>query len=243
MSFKQHIPNFLTCCNLICGCFSLFLSFEQQFLDAFIFILVAGVFDFFDGMVARLLKVSSPIGKELDSMADMVTFGVAPVVFLIMYLFSLSGDTSVLHFLQSNIWLLGFALTPALSAIRLAKFNLDTKQDDGFIGLNTPTNTFLLLSLPFIAKHYELTYFHSIIFILSISVISALLLNAKIPMINLKFKNLSFQSNKWRYILIITSVIVIIFSLIIKFIFICFPIIILLYLILSIIENRQKNDI
>src|SRR5688572_25544027 len=135
MYMIRHLPNFLTCCNLLCGCFGIVFLLEDRAVPAAYFVWVAGVFDFFDGFAARLLKVSSPIGRELDSLADMVTFGLLPG--LIMYkLIGAHSDSDVFPYI-------GFMMA-AFSALRLAIFNIDTRQSDSFIGLNTPANTFFI---------------------------------------------------------------------------------------------------
>lgn len=219
------------------------MSFQFHFIDAVILILVAAIFDFLDGMIARLLKVNSDIGRELDSMADMVTFGVTPFIFIVLFLFQQSGLESITQLFIQNPWLILLTSTPALSAIRLAKFNLDTRQNDGFIGLNTPTNTLFLISLPFICLNLGFDFHQSSMFIIFLTTLSSLLLNANIPMVNLKFKNLNFKSNFGRYLLVILSVTVFIFCLMIDFIAISFPIIILLYLVISIIDQNKKHEV
>ena len=166
MSIKQHIPNFLTICNLLFGCAAIFTSFQFQFIDAVLLILVAAIFDFFDGMIARLLKVNSEIGKELDSLADMVSFGVAPFFLVLLFLFQESNLSSLADLINQHFWILLLALIPSLSAIRLAKFNLDTRQNDGFIGLNTPTNTLFVVSLPFICSKLNLEFDQSLFLII-----------------------------------------------------------------------------
>ena len=136
MSIKKHIPNTITCCNLISGCIATFWAFEGKCDMALLFIVIGAVFDFFDGMVARLLHVSSPIGKELDSLADDITFGFAPSAIVYEYL---RPDTELLPFVVF--------IMAAFSALRLAKFNLDERQALGFIGLPTPANALFWGSL------------------------------------------------------------------------------------------------
>jgi CDP-diacylglycerol---serine O-phosphatidyltransferase len=243
MSFKKHIPNLLTLCNLICGCIAILLVFEYRFTDALIFILVASVLDFFDGLSARLLKVSGPIGKELDSLADVVTFGVAPFFFLLLFILKQSGLNTVSELTANFPFVFLLLLTPTLSAYRLAKFNVDIRQNEGFIGLNTPTNTLLLISLPFVASHLEWSFSQSLYILIGVSVISALLLNAEIPMISLKFKNLSFKENTFRWALVFLAIISAVVCLLINFVALTFPIIVLLYLIISLINNYASNEI
>ena len=142
---KKHIPNTITCCNLICGCMATGAAFHQHYVWALLMIVAGAVFDFFDGMVARLLGVSSPIGKELDSLADVVTFGVAPSA-IIFGLFCEVQCPEVLMPLRSYLPYTAF-LMAAFSALRLAKFNLDTRQTTSFIGLPTPANALFWASL------------------------------------------------------------------------------------------------
>ena len=129
---KKHIPNTITCCNLISGCIATYFAFQGDFELALLFIIIGAVFDFFDGMTARLLGVSSPIGKELDSLADDITFGFAPSAIIFGYLCTFHIHIFTLPFLA-------FVMA-AFSALRLAKFNLDERQALGFIGLPTPAN-------------------------------------------------------------------------------------------------------
>ena len=143
MSIKKHIPNTITCCNLISGCIATYWAFCGNYEMALLFIIIGAVFDFFDGMSARLLGVSSPIGKELDSLADLITFGLAPSVMLM--------QSIRLNTVNSNYdwgyWPLVCLLMAAFSALRLAKFNVDTRQTDSFIGLATPANALFWGSL------------------------------------------------------------------------------------------------
>ena len=135
---KKHIPNTITCCNLISGCIATYWAFQGEFDMALTFIVIGAVFDFFDGMSARLLHVSSPIGKELDSLADDVTFGVAPSAIIFAEL-AIIDYPAYLEPLHPILPYLAFVMA-AFSALRLAKFNLDERQSMGFIGLPTPAN-------------------------------------------------------------------------------------------------------
>ena len=117
---KKHIPNTITCCNLISGCIATYYAFQGYYMSALFFIVIGAVFDFFDGMTARLLHVSSPIGKELDSLADDITFGFAPSAIVFSYLNSFHIHLPFVPFLAF--------LIAAFSALRLAKFNLDERQ-------------------------------------------------------------------------------------------------------------------
>lgn len=196
---KKHIPNAITCCNLISGCIATTLALYGMTPFAFIFIIVGAVFDFFDGMAARLLHVSSPIGKELDSLADVVTFGVAPSAMLFTYL----GNFS--HAMPRLVDFAAF-LMAAFSALRLAKFNLDERQTVGFIGLPTPANALFWSSL-IVGWEYEMLVLPSmpvILFVLML--LSCYLLVSEIPMFALKFKTWGWRGNEVKYIFVLSSV-------------------------------------
>ncbi len=199
MSIKNHIPNTITCCNLISGCIATFWAFQGRCDLALLFIVIGAVFDFFDGMSARLLGVSSPIGKELDSLADCITFGFAPSAIVYEYL---RPDTELLPFIVF--------IMAAFSALRLAKFNLDERQALGFIGLPTPANALFwgslivgagdwMKSAPFISSNLSLV-------ILAGSFISCYLLVAEIPMFALKFKHWGWKGNEIKYIFLLTCI-------------------------------------
>ena len=201
---KKHIPNTITCCNLISGCIATYWAFQGNYELALLFIVIGAVFDFFDGMSARLLHVSSPIGKELDSLADDITFGFAPSAIVFDYL---KSETELLPFLV-------FVMA-AFSALRLAKFNLDERQALGFIGLPTPANALFwgslivgagdwLKSAPVISTNLSLIILAGIF-------ISCWLLIAEIPMFALKFKTWGWKGNEVKYIFLLTSIILLAF--------------------------------
>ncbi len=216
----RQLPNFLTCCNLICGCFGIVFLLEDRSVPAAYFVWASCVFDFFDGFAARMLKVSSPIGKELDSLADVVSFGVLPA--MVMYkMIGASSDSNVLPYL-------GFMIA-AFSALRLAIFNLDTRQSDSFIGLNTPANTLFITSLPLLPAHIGGWLFQEWILVL-ITVVFSLLLVSPIEFFALKFKDFSWRNNKLRFTFLALSVL-----LIILLQFSAIPLIILLYLGMSLL--------
>ncbi len=241
MVIKKYIPNTITSLNLLSGCISILLSFEGYMLAAVYLIFLAAVFDFLDGMSARLLNVYSLLGKELDSLADIVSFGVAPafIVFQMMKiaLFG-SEDIPLLEFVSA--WKVLFLLLPflisVLSAIRLAKFNLDERQTDSFIGLPTPANALFFVSLYIVTITTKHDFIVSLIYnkyLLSILIIVfSLLLVSEFPMFSLKLKNLSYADNKIRYLFIGLSAI-----LLILLHSIAVPLIIILYLVLSAINN------
>ena len=198
MSIKKHIPNTITCCNLISGCIATYWAFSGNYEMALLFIIIGAVFDFFDGMSARLLGVSSPIGKELDSLADDITFGFAPSAIIFSYL-----CTFHIHLLF--VPFLAFVMA-AFSALRLAKFNLDERQALGFIGLPTPANALFWGALIVGAGDWISTLPYAPYLILLGSFISCYLLIAEIPMFALKFKHWGWKDNEIKYIFILSCV-------------------------------------
>ena len=193
-----NFPNALTCCNLICGCMATGAAFHGHFEWALLMIILGAVFDFFDGMAARALDISSPIGKELDSLADVVTFGVAPSAMLFQ-LFGLVQYPEWLQPLRPYLPYTAFIMA-AFSALRLAKFNLDERQTTSFIGLPTPANalfwgSLIVGQLPFLAS----PRFNAVFLFLFVLMFSFFLI-AEIPLFALKFKNLSWQDNRVKYI-------------------------------------------
>ncbi|MBQ4228602.1 MAG: CDP-diacylglycerol--serine O-phosphatidyltransferase [Bacteroidaceae bacterium] len=198
---KRHIPNSLTCCNLICGCFAIGCAFYGQYHYAVLMIIVGAVFDFFDGMVARALGVSSPIGKELDSLADVVTFGVAPSA-IVFYLFHEVHVPEVLLPIKSFLPYTAF-LMAAFSALRLAKFNIDERQHQQFIGLPTPANALFWGSLVLGEHAFLVSLKFNAVFLFLFMLLFCMLLVCEVPMLALKFKNLSWADNKQRYIFLV----------------------------------------
>lgn len=185
----KQIPNFLTCCNLVCGCFGVIFLFEDRDIPTAYFVWAAGVFDFFDGFAARLLKISSPIGKELDSMADMVSFGLLPALFMYTQL-EFEVPFSFLPYIG--------LLIAVCSALRLAVFNLDETQSDSFKGLPTPANTFFITGIPFLtAPMFD--FIHTPTALISITIIFSLFLVSRFELFALKFKNFSWADNKIRF--------------------------------------------
>lgn len=195
---KKHIPNAITCCNLVAGCIATYFAFESQYSEALLFIVIGAVFDFFDGMTARLLHVSSPIGKELDSLADDITFGFAPSAIIFSYL-----CTFHIHLLF--VPFLAFVMA-AFSALRLAKFNLDERQALGFIGLPTPANALFWGALIVGAGDWISTLPYAPYLILLGTFISCYLLIAEIPMFALKFKHWGWKGNEIKYIFILSCI-------------------------------------
>jgi CDP-diacylglycerol--serine O-phosphatidyltransferase len=222
---KQHIPNAVTCANLFSGCIGIVYAFNGELEIAAYFVLLSGIFDFFDGFAARLLNVKSAIGKELDSLADMVSFGFLPGVIMSMLL-------SQSDYSNPYIPYLGFFIT-VFSALRLAKFNIDTRQTEDFIGLNTPMNTLLIVSLPFIQKDYP-AVINSTAFLLGLTAILCWLLVSEIRIFSLKFSSGGWRENKIKYIFLILSALLIP---ILKFT--AAPFILILYIGLSILHFRK----
>ena len=198
----KHIPNTLTSCNLISGCIAIVFALSANYTMALTFIVVGAVFDFFDGMSARLLGVSSPIGKELDSLADVVTFGVAPssMIYTLLLTLSKSGWNETLTFAIPYV---AFVMA-AFSALRLAKFNLDERQTTSFIGLPTPANALFWGALIVGNENVfdENSYYIYLLIILVF--VSSWLLVAEIPMFALKFKHWGWRDNKVKYVFLIS---------------------------------------
>ena len=195
---KKHIPNTITCLNLISGCIATYWAFQGNYDFALIFIVAGAVFDFFDGMAARLLGVSSPIGKELDSLADVVTFGVAPSAMVFSFLSSFHIHFPLVPFLAFVI--------AAFSALRLAKFNLDERQTMGFIGLPTPANALFWGSLIVGCGNWLHTLPYSAGIILLMVFVSCWLLVSEIPMFALKFKQWGWRGNEIRYLFLLSCI-------------------------------------
>ena len=202
---KKHIPNIITSCNLISGCIATYWAFQGDYQLALLFIVIGAAFDFCDGMSARLLHVSSPIGKELDSLADDITFGFAPSAIIFSWLkaqFAVA-DAS-LFTLQFLLPYLAFIMA-AFSALRLAKFNLDERQAMGFIGLPTPANALFWGSLIVGAGNWIATSQYYIYGMLALVFVFCYLLISEIPMFALKFKTWGWKGNEIKYIFVLSS--------------------------------------
>jgi len=197
---KKHIPNTITCLNLISGCIATYWAFQGNYQMALLFIVIGAVFDFFDGMSARLLHVSSPIGKELDSLADDITFGFAPSAIVFSFL---NSQLSILN--SQFIPYLAFVMA-AFSALRLAKFNLDERQALGFIGLPTPANALFWGALIVGLGDRIATLPYALYIMLAGVLISSYLLISEIPMFALKFKTWGWKGNEVKYIFLITCI-------------------------------------
>lgn len=229
----RNIPNTLTCCNLFSGCIASCMAFQGNYVWAFVFIIIGAAFDFFDGMVARLLHVSSPIGKELDSLADDITFGLAPAAIA----FALFQEVHYPDFIQSLRPVLPYTafLVAVFSGLRLAKFNIDTRQASSFIGMPTPANALFWGSLV-TGEHAFLTSpLFNAVYLFVLVVVMSLLLVAELPMFSLKFKDLSWQHNKVSYIFLIGCI-----PLFLIFQWSGFAAVIIWYVILSLLFRKKS---
>lgn len=225
---KKHIPNTITCLNLISGCIATYFAFDSDYKMALLFIVIGAVFDFFDGMMARLLHVSSPIGKELDSLADDITFGFAPSAMVFSFLCSFHIHFPLIPFLAF--------IMAAFSALRLAKFNLDERQAMGFIGLPTPANALFWGALIVGSGDWLSSLPYAVWIILAMVLFCSYLLVSEVPMFALKFKTWGWQGNEIKYVFLLT----------------CIPLLILMgisglaaiiawYVLLSIVNNSQQK--
>lgn len=208
-SFTRHIPNTVTCLNLFSGCIACVMAFESNYLWASFFIILGAVFDFFDGMLARVLNAPSPIGKELDSLADDVSFGVAPALIV----FSLFKEVHYPEFLigiKEYVPYFAF-LIAVFSALRLAKFNIDERQTSSFIGMPTPANALFWTSLSVGAYDFLTSSHFNAIYLMLLVVVFCGLLVSEIPMFALKFKNLTWKDNKYRFMFLLVCVLLLVF--------------------------------
>jgi CDP-diacylglycerol---serine O-phosphatidyltransferase len=229
----QQVPNLFTLLNLLCGCLSITYAFKGSLEASAIFIFVGALFDFADGLAARILKAYSDTGKQLDSLADLVSFGLAPGVIL----FVLLENTG------SNIWTTSIALSflPFLvtlsSAVRLAKFNVDERQTRMFIGLPTPASAMFIGSLVFLVNDKDLFFselVNNVYFILSVVFLLSYLLNSRIPLFSLKISSMKWKENRIQYIFIFFSTVLLIFLS-----FKAIALIIILYVILSLTSQQH----
>ena len=202
----RHIPNTVTCCNLFCGCIASIMGFQAKYEMAILFIILGAVFDFFDGMLARLFHVSGPLGKELDSLADDITFGFAPSV-IVYSLFKEVQYPDILTPFTEYIPYTAFIIA-VFSALRLGKFNIDTRQSTSFIGMPTPANALFWSALVLNARQWLLETPHTEWLIMGGVLLSCWWLLAEIPMLALKFKNYGWKDNKLRYGFILLSALI-----------------------------------
>ena len=200
----RHIPNTVTCCNLFCGCIAAYMAFQADYEKAILFIILGAVFDFFDGMLARLFKVSGPLGKELDSLADDITFGLAPSAVV----FSLFKEVYYPEFLLPISEYVPYTafIIAAFSALRLGKFNIDTRQTTSFIGLPTPANALFWGSLVVGSHDFLVSESFNAVYLFLLVLLMSYLLVAEIPMFSLKFKSLAWGANKVSYLFLLVCI-------------------------------------
>lgn len=240
---KKHIPNAITTLNLACGCLAIVNAFTGELYISSILIFIAAILDFMDGAAARLLRVSHPLGEQLDSLADMISFGLAPGIILFQFVKHLNtvNESSIL---TNNPWLFYFALIiPVFSAFRLAKFNIDTRQTDGFLGLATPANAGFFIFIVLIYFYPDLPQLintRDIIIpiisnpltMLGLGIIFSFLLVSEIPMFSLKAKSLKWKGNELRF-----TFLGLFFLLLVLLNITAFPLILLIYIIWSAISS------
>ncbi|NGM74338.1 CDP-diacylglycerol--serine O-phosphatidyltransferase [Sphingobacterium sp. SGL-16] len=224
---RKYIPNTITSLNLFSGCVGILFVLKGDYLSAFYCVLASGIFDFFDGLVARLLKVKSLIGKELDSLADVISFGFLPGTIV----FTMLREVSSLEYLPY----LGFLIT-VFSALRLAKFNIDERQTSDFIGVNTPMNTFLIVSLPFIGQIYP-QYIYNVYVLISIAIVTSLLLVSELKLFSMKLSSLKWELNKYKYIFLIVSLI-----LVLGLKILAIPAVFVLYIFFSVLHFKKLES-
>ncbi len=229
----RQIPNTITCCNLVSGCIAVSYAFEGLYAAAFLFIVIGAVFDFFDGMSARLLGVSSPIGKELDSLADCITFGLAPSAIIYTFL-STQPWLELVPVVGRYVPYTAFVLA-AFSALRLAKFNLDERQTTSFIGMPTPANALFWASLIVGSEGWLSSSPLTVAAVVAMVFVCSWLLVAEIPMFALKFKTWGWRGNELKYVFVITSAILLIILRLSGF-----AAVVAWYVLLSVLSNRNK---
>ncbi|MFK5981684.1 MAG: CDP-alcohol phosphatidyltransferase family protein [Flavobacteriaceae bacterium] len=249
---KKHIPNIITSLNLLSGCIAILFVVSGDLVVASFLVLLGMFLDFFDGLAARLLHVQSDVGLQLDSLADMVSFGVVPGLMM----FQLLNKATTPHLLETGFetsesmnWFgdsisflpfLGLLIILS-SAYRLAKFNVDTRQTSSFIGLPTPAITLLIISLPLMYQFQYYEVMEGVIFnkwfLIVLTLLSSYLLNAEIHLFALKFKTWDFASNRVRYIFLGISLL-----LLLVFKFIAIPVILILYILFSVFQKDKISS-
>lgn len=255
---KKHIPNSLTLCNLLCGCIAVRYALMAMFVYALVFILLGAVFDFFDGFAARKLGVTSPIGKELDSLADNITFGFAPAAMVFTLLRACLHNIGTLQGFDMGqsplrvVAVLAF-LIAAFSALRLAKFNLDERQTTSFIGLPTPANALLTASFVMTLNRMDRilecfggplqSNIAAVVIILVFIALTCALLISEIKMFSLKFHDFSLAHNKVRFLFLLTSAVALIVSALFggKWLVAMLGAVIVWYILLSLLTQRKKG--
>lgn len=251
MAAKRHVPNFITLLNLLCGAIATIFAVQGNLIMAALFVALGIFFDFFDGLAARALGVKSELGLQLDSLADVITSGLVPGIVMFQLLKrALPGkDLGVSEWAEAGTWwewnfpalaLVGL-LVAAASGYRLAKFNIDDRQTDSFIGLPTPANALLILSLPLILAFQPNPYAVGLIlnewFLVGLTLVSCFMLNAEIPLFALKISDWSLKANKLKYIFLAYCLLMIILLQ-----FIAIPLIIISYVIISLIFPDKEKE-
>jgi CDP-diacylglycerol--serine O-phosphatidyltransferase len=241
MQIKKHIPNAITLLNLASGLLAIIAIFKGYYDEAFLFVCLGIFFDFWDGFFARKFNVSGELGLQLDSLADVVTSGVVPGLMIFKLLQDIQEDDTSIYYLTEEYYYMGFVpylgfIVTLASAYRLAKFNIDTRQTDSFIGLPTPANALFIMSIPMIQFDGTHEWLVNALFnpfvLLIISLVSAYMLNAEIPLFSLKIKDFSWDKNKLQvFFLTIAATLLLFLG------FTALPIIILLYVVLSVVNN------
>ncbi|MEN8703117.1 MAG: CDP-alcohol phosphatidyltransferase family protein [Polaribacter sp.] len=240
MKLKKYIPNLVTLGNLFFGVLATIYAVSDHFEATALCVVIGIVLDFFDGFFARLLKVTGELGKQLDSLADMVTSGVVPGIVMFKLLNSNIDITSNNNNFLLNGSLLGLILTLG-ACYRLAKFNLDTRQTNSFIGMPTPAMCLFVISLPLIQENTNIAFVQILLsnhyFLITITLLLTFLMNAEIHLFSLKFKEYSLTHNYGKYLFLLASILMILFLN-----YISIPLIIILYVIVSVILNYEKNN-
>jgi CDP-diacylglycerol--serine O-phosphatidyltransferase len=244
---KKHIPNLITLGNLLCGTIATIAAVNGNFEIAALSVTTGIILDFLDGFAARLLKVSGELGKQLDSLADMVTSGVVPGIIMFtllqensLNLFEKSADTlNIASFSTGYFPYFGLILTLA-ACYRLAKFNIDTRQSDSFIGMPTPAMSLFVIALPLIPLYSDNQFFIDLVqnnyFLIGVTLVLSFLMNAEIPLFSLKFKSYGVKENLLKYVFLVASIIMIL-----TLEFISIPLVIILYVLLSVGSNLSKK--
>ena len=234
MTIKKQVPNTITLLNLFCGCIAMVFALNKEFEMAFYFVSLGIFLDFFDGFFARLFQVSSPLGLQLDSLADMVTSGVVPGIVMYQMMGSSSGYPK-LDWIVEPFPFVGFLITLG-SCYRLANFNIDTRQTDSFIGLPTPANALFILSLPLVLRDLDSFFVLELLtnpfVLIGITLLSVYMLNAEIPLFSLKIKQMSLKKNALQFSFLLSSLV-----LLVVFQYAGIPLLIVLYVLLSVANN------
>jgi CDP-diacylglycerol--serine O-phosphatidyltransferase len=262
LKLTRHIPNTLTCGNLFCGCLALVKAFEGDLIWTAYLVGIAAILDFFDGFAARMLRATSPIGKDLDSLADMVTFGVVPGTVLFQFMKNAMRLLSDNQIWEGGSWYynylpyFGFIIS-VFSALRLAKFNNDSRQSDSFIGLPTPANAIFFCSFPLVIRQIQNQYanhdnplemlvdvssnpvlalLNSYWFLAVLMLLFSFLLVSELPLFALKFKSFGWNGNQVRYTFLAISALLLIFLR-----YGGIPVIIVFYILLSLVTKSSKK--